>query len=81
LNRRDRQLFMSERVQEVDNDPRVAEIRCRAIEVLGSEEAADAWIEKQSATLGASPREVLATGAGRNRVLLHLNGISRHRVA
>jgi hypothetical protein len=64
----------------MNNDPHVAEIRCRAIEVLGSAEAADEWIAKRSATLGASPRDVSVTREGRDRVLLHLNGISRHRV-
>lgn len=51
----------------------------RAIEVIGNEAAAAEWIDKRSATLGATPRELAATPEGRDRVLLHLNGISRHR--
>ena len=51
----------------------------RAAEVLGSESAAAEWIEKRSATLGGTPREIAETPEGKDRVLLHLNGISRHR--
>lgn len=52
----------------------------RAIEVIGNEAAATEWIDKRSATLGATPRELAVTAEGRDKVLLHLNGISRHRV-
>lgn len=52
----------------------------RAIEVIGNESAAEEWIDKRSATLSATPRDLAATADGRHRVLLHLNGISRLRV-
>jgi hypothetical protein len=52
----------------------------RAIEVIGNEAAAEEWIDKRSATLGATPRELAGSNEGRDRVLLHLNGISRHRI-
>ena len=52
-----------------------------AIEVLGSALAANDWLDKRSATLGSAPRELAATPEGRDRVLLHLNGISRQRTA
>lgn len=61
------------------DDANLASIRERAIDVLGSEEAADDWLDKRSATLGGTPRELSRTGDGRDQVLLHLNGISRHR--
>ena len=51
----------------------------RAAEVLGSESAAAEWMEKRSATLGGTPRQIAETPEGKDRVLLHLNGISRHR--
>lgn len=53
----------------------------RAIDVIGNEAAAAEWIDKRSATLGATPRELAQSDEGRERVLLHLNGISRHRIA
>jgi uncharacterized protein (DUF2384 family) len=53
----------------------------RATEVLGNEAAAAEWIDKRSGTPGASPRELAVTDEGRDQVLLHLNGISRHRIA
>lgn len=52
----------------------------RAIEIIGNEPAALEWIDKRSATLGATPRELAVTSEGRDRVLLHLAGISRHRI-
>ena len=52
----------------------------RAIEIIGNEAAAAEWIDKRSATLGATPRELAASDEGAKRVLLHLNGISRHRI-
>lgn len=60
-------------------DANLSAILNRATEVLGSESAAAEWVEKRSATLGAKPRELAETPEGRDRVLLHLNGISRHR--
>jgi uncharacterized protein (DUF2384 family) len=63
----------------MSDDLNVSAIFDRATEVLGSETAAAEWIEKRSATLGATPRELAQTLEGRDRVLLHLNGISRHR--
>jgi hypothetical protein len=65
----------------MSDDLNVSAILARATEVLGSETAAAEWIEKRSATLGATPRELAQTPEGRDRVLLHLNGISRHRLA
>jgi uncharacterized protein (DUF2384 family) len=62
-------------------DQNLAAILDRAIEVIGNEAAAAEWIDKRSATLGATPRELAATDEGRDRVLLHLNGISRHRLS
>lgn len=62
------------------HDQNISLILERAIDVIGNEEAAMEWIDKRSATLGATPRELAATSEGRDRVLLHLNGISRHRV-
>ncbi|TCJ37076.1 antitoxin Xre/MbcA/ParS toxin-binding domain-containing protein [Parafrankia sp. BMG5.11] len=59
----------------------ITPIMDRALEVIGNEAAALEWIDKRSATLGATPRELAATPEGRDRVLLHLNGISRHRIS
>jgi len=64
-----------------DDEPNMAQILERATEVLGSAQAAGEWVDKRSATLGATPRELSATTEGTDRVLLHLNGISRHRFA
>ena len=50
----------------------------RATEILGTPERAADWIEKVSATLGGSPRELAETNEGTDQVLLHLAGISRH---
>jgi uncharacterized protein (DUF2384 family) len=52
----------------------------RAIDVIGNREAAIEWMDKHSATLGARPRQLADSDEGRDRVLLHLNGISRHRI-
>jgi uncharacterized protein (DUF2384 family) len=52
----------------------------RATEILG-EEAAKEWVEKTSATLGGKPNDLAATDEGRDIVLLHLAGISRHNQA
>lgn len=51
----------------------------RAAEVIGSETAALDWVDKRSATLGGTPRELAQTREGAERVLIHLAGISRHR--
>jgi uncharacterized protein (DUF2384 family) len=69
---------MSQMDEEEANFSRILD---RAFEVLGSEQAAAEWVDKRSATLGATPRELSATLEGTDRVLLHLNGISRHRFA
>lgn len=61
-------------------DDNISIILERAIDVIGNHSAAEEWIDKRSATLGATPRELAATPDGRDRVLLHLNSISRHRV-
>lgn len=42
----------------MDDDASLASIRERAIDVLGSAEAAEDWLDKRSATLGATPREL-----------------------
>jgi uncharacterized protein (DUF2384 family) len=62
------------------DDANLALILERAADVIGSQGAAAEWIDKRSATLGATPRELAGTTEGRDRVLLHLNGISRHRI-
>ena len=61
-------------------DANLAQILERATDVLGSEAAAADWIDKRSATLGGTPRELAQSNEGKERVLLHLAGISRHRV-
>lgn len=50
----------------------------RAAEILGGEDRALDWIDKKSATLNATPRELAATAEGTDKVLLHLASISRH---
>jgi uncharacterized protein (DUF2384 family) len=50
----------------------------QATEILGDRDRALDWIEKKSATLGASPRRLSETAHGTNKVLLHLANISRH---
>lgn len=52
-----------------------------AIGVLGDEEKALDWVDKFSATLEDSPRNLSATPEGTKEVLLHLASISRHRSA
>lgn len=51
-----------------------------ATDVFGSSDRANEWVDKMSATLGASPRELSSTEEGMNAVLLHLAGISRNSV-
>ncbi len=65
----------------MDEEANLLRIVELATEVLGSEQAASDWVGKRSATLGATPRELCATPEGRDRVVLHLNSISRHRFA
>jgi uncharacterized protein (DUF2384 family) len=50
----------------------------KATDVLGDEARALDWVDKMSATLGASPRDLSSTKEGTGKVLLHLAGISRH---
>lgn len=49
-----------------------------ATDVLGDTTKAKDWIDKHSATLGASPRKLSETKEGTKQVLLHLANISRH---
>ena len=60
-------------------DAQLSVIIDRATEIFGSRAAALDWIDKRSATLGGSPRELAETVDGQQKVLLHLAGISRHR--
>lgn len=66
-------------VARMNENPNLDDVLERAAEVLGSASAAAEWMEKRSATLGGTPREIAETPEGKDRVLLHLNGISRHR--
>ncbi len=50
----------------------------QATDVLGDADKAHDWVEKMSATLGGIPAHIAETDEGRDRVLLHLAGISRH---
>lgn len=59
----------------------VERILDKAADVLGSRERGQEWIDKRSATLGATPRELAATDEGTRQVLLHLAGISRHSLS
>lgn len=61
--------------EQMDN---LTRIRDKAIDVLGSEEAADDWLDKMSATLGDTPRNAAATQEGALKVMFHLGAISRH---
>jgi len=47
----------------------------RATEVLGTEEKAEEWLNKMSATLGCSPKALLNDADGLNRVLSHIRGV------
>lgn len=51
------------------------EVLDRAIEVLGTKERAVEWLEKMSATLKATPKDLCATRAGANQVLRHLHSV------
>lgn len=59
----------------------VETILTKAEDVLGSADRAKEWIEKTSATLGGKPIDLAITDEGTQKVLLHLNGISRHSVS
>lgn len=47
----------------------------RAVEVFGSMERAEEWLEKMSAELGTAPSELLNTKEGYDRVLRHLHSV------
>lgn len=47
----------------------------RATEVLGTKERAEEWLSKMSGTLGASPKELLETQDGFERVLRHIHSV------
>lgn len=47
----------------------------RAVEVFGSRERAEYWLEKMSAELGSAPKELLNTREGCDRVLRHLHSV------
>ncbi len=52
----------------------------RAVEVLGSLEKAEDWMDHMSATLEDKPINLLETDEGRMKVMLHLADIARHSV-
>ena len=52
-----------------------SEVHDRAIEVFGSEERAEYWLEKMSAELGSTPKDLLSTKEGYERVLRHLHSV------
>ena len=47
----------------------------RAIDVLGTQDRAEDWLEKMSAELGAAPKQFLDTQAGYERVLRHIHSV------
>ena len=47
----------------------------RAIEVFGTRDRAEDWLEKMSAELGAAPKQLLGTRAGYERVLRHIHSV------
>ena len=47
----------------------------RAIDVFGSEDRAQDWLEKMSAELGSAPNELLGTLEGLDRVMRHLRSV------
>jgi len=55
--------------------PLYEEVLDRAIEVLGTKENAIDWLEKMSATLEATPKDLCSTRDGANRVLRHLHSV------
>lgn len=61
-----------------DNIERILD---KAADVLGSRDRAEAWLDKRSATLKGTPRELAGTDDGARAVLLHLARISRHSLS
>jgi hypothetical protein len=49
--------------------------------VLGSRDRAEEWLDKRSATLKGTPRELASTDDGTRQVLLHLARISHHSLS
>ena len=47
----------------------------RAIEVFGTKDRAEDWLEKMSAELGAAPRLLLDTKEGYDRVMRHIHSV------
>ncbi len=47
----------------------------RAVEVFGTRERAEIWLEKMSAELGAAPNQLLEDKAGFERVLRHIHSV------
>ena len=47
----------------------------RAIEVFGTKDRAEDWLEKMSAELGAAPKQFLETREGYERVLRHIHSV------
>ncbi len=55
--------------------PYYSEALARAIEVFGTEERAQDWLDKMSSELGTAPRELLSTRDGYDRVLRHIHSV------
>ncbi len=47
----------------------------RATEVLGTKERAEEWLDKMSDSLGSSPRKLLDSKEGFDRVLRHIHSV------
>ncbi len=47
----------------------------RTVEVFGSKERAEYWLEKMSAELGSAPYDLLNTKEGYERVLRHIHSV------
>lgn len=47
----------------------------RAIEVFGTRDRAEEWLEKMSGDLGSAPKKLLDTRDGFERVLRHLHSV------
>ena len=47
----------------------------RAIEVFGTRDRAEEWLEKMSDDLGSAPKKLLDTRDGFERVLRHLHSV------
>ena len=52
----------------------------RIVEVIGTQDRADDWLDHMSNTLGAKPRDLIVTESGREDIMLHLQGIERNSV-